>query len=303
MKRIVYLCVALLGFSVTMNDRANAADPERIVLWPDGAPEAVGTEEVDIPTLTIHAAPPEKRNGSAMLICPGGGYRHLAVDHEGQQIADWCNRMGTTAFVLRYRLGPRHHHPAPLDDATRAIRIIRHRADDWDIDKNRVAVIGFSAGGHLASTLATHFEPSIPDADDPLLRESSRPDFAILCYPVITFTKDAVHAGSRRNLLGDDPPQDLVASLSNETQVTAETPPTFLFHTVADRPVPVENSILFFQALRRAGVPAEMHLYEQGPHGVGLAQDRPALADWPDRCRNWLASHGFFGATAGDAAE
>lgn len=271
-----------------------ADEPQRIILWPDGAPGALGTEEADIPTLTVYRPADEKHNGSALLVCPGGGYRHLAVDHEGRQIAEWANRMGTTAFVLRYRLGPRYRHPAPLDDASQAMRWIRHQAETWRIDPRRVAVIGFSAGGHLASTLSTHYEPGDPAADDPLRRQSTRPDLAILCYPVITLSGPAAHAGSRRNLLGDDPPAELIAALSNERQVNAQTPPTFLFHTVSDAVVPVENSLLYFQSLRAAGVPAEMHLYERGRHGVGLAQSDPALAGWPEQCRQWLALHGFF---------
>ncbi len=270
--------------------------PQEVVLWPNGAPGAKGKGERHTPRLTVYRPTENTHNGSAMLICPGGGYGHLAVDHEGRQIAEWCQAMGTTAFVLRYRIAPDYHHPAPLQDATRAIRLMRHRADAWQIDPHRVAVIGFSAGGHLASSLATHYDAGDAAASDPIERQSSRPDLVVLCYPVITMKDPFTHKGSRRNLLGEHPSAELIERFSNQTQVTPQTPPTFLFHTGTDRAVPVENSLMFYTALRKAGVAAELHIYERGPHGVGLAQNRPELADWPDRCKNWLGIHGFFAA-------
>lgn len=287
---------AILFFAAGTRPRGQAA--ERLTLWPDGAPGAKGSEEADIPSLTIYRPKPERANASAVVICPGGGYGGLAVDHEGRQIAEWCNAMGSTALVLRYRIAPRYHHPAPLSDALRAMRTARARAGEWKIDPKRIAIIGFSAGGHLASSVGTHFDAGNAKAADPVERQSSRPDLMILCYPVITMSDPYTHAGSRRNLLGERPSAEMIERFSNEKQVTAQTPPTFLFHTATDPVVPSENSVLFYLALRRAGVPAELHIYEQGPHGVGLARQRPALSSWPTRCQAWLAQHGFFGASA-----
>jgi len=233
----------------------------------------------------------EKATGAAIIVCPGGGYGHLA-DHEGAPVAQWLNSIGITAFVLKYRLGPRYHHPAPLQDAARAIRTIRARASEWKIDPDRVGILGFSAGGHLASTLATHFEPGPANARDPIERLSSRPTLAILIYPVITM-RDKTHAGSKKNLLGDNPSAELVTLLSNEEQVTRDTPPAFLVHTTTDTAVPFENSLMFVAALRKAGVAVEFHLYERGPHGFGLGRDDPILSTWPARCADWLRVHGF----------
>ncbi len=194
--------------------------------------------------------------------------------------------------MLRYRLGPRYHHPAPLQDAARAIRTVRARAAEWKVDPERLGILGFSAGGHLASTIGTHFALGKDDAPDPIERVSSRPNLMILIYPVITM-KQQTHAGSKNNLLGRDPAPDLVALLSNEEHVTKETPPTFLVHTMTDAAVPIENSLMFVMALRKAGVPFEFHLYERGPHGFGLGEKDPILATWPARCADWLRVHGF----------
>jgi acetyl esterase/lipase len=282
--------VALLALGLTLS----AGDaPQVELLWPQGTPGAVGTEERDKPTLTIYLPPADKATGAGVVVCPGGGYGGLAVGHEGKDPAQWLNRHGIAAFVLRYRLGPRYRHPAPLQDARRALRIVRNRAKEWHLDPKRVGIWGFSAGGHLASTAATHFDDGKPDAEDPVERVSCRPDFAILCYPVITLQPPHTHMGSRRNLLGDKPDEKLVESLCNEKQVTARTPPTFLFHTSADRAVPVENSLLFYEALRKAKVPAELHIYEQGEHGVGLAVGRGAVSAWPDQLAAWLQTHQF----------
>lgn len=262
-----------------------------IVLWPEGAPGAVGHEPVDIPTLTPYLPPKEKASGAAIIVCPGGAYDHLA-DHEGRPVAEWLNSIGVTAFVLKYRLGPRYHHPAPLQDAARAIRTVRARAAEWQIDPERVGILGFSAGGHLAATVATHFDSGKPDARDPIDRLSSRPNLAILIYPVITM-KARTHEGSKESLLGPNPSPELVTLLSNEEQVTKETPPTFLVHTMTDTSVPVENSLMFVIALLKAGVPAELHLYERGVHGFGLGEEDPILRTWPDRCADWLRLHAF----------
>jgi acetyl esterase/lipase len=269
----------------------NAAPETPIVVWPAGAPSAVGNEPVDIPTLTPYLPPKDKMSGAAIIICPGGGYAHLA-DHEGRPVAEWLNTLGVTAFVLKYRLGPRYHHPAPMQDAARAIRIVRARAAEWGLDPQRIGILGFSAGGHLASTAGTHFDSGKPNAPDAIERVSSKPNLMILIYPVITM-RDQTHAGSKKNLLGDQPSPELVALLSNDEQVTKETPPTFLVHTMNDSAVPVENSLLFVAALRKAGVPFEFHLYERGPHGFGLGGKDPILATWPDRCADWLRLHGF----------
>jgi acetyl esterase/lipase len=217
----------------------------------------------------------------------------LAVDHEGRQVAEWLNARGVAAFVLRYRLGPRYHHPIELGDAQRALRFVRFHAADYGIASDRIGIWGFSAGGHLASTAGTHFDAGNANAAELIDRLSSRPDFMILAYPVISFTTPYTHRGSLRNLLGDNPDPKLVASLSNETQVTPETPPAFLFHTSTDSGVPAENSVLFYLALRKAGVPAEMHIYERGDHGVGLALFDPILSSWPRRLEAWMRLHGW----------
>jgi acetyl esterase/lipase len=278
-----------------------------IPLWPNGTPGAKGTDpDKDVPTLTICLPKPEIATGSAVVVCPGGGYGMLAVDHEGKQVAEWLNSVGVAAFILKYRLGPRYHHPAMLDDAGRAIRTVRAGKDRWGLDPHKVAIIGFSAGGHLASTAGTHFDAGKPDAEDPIERVSSRPDRLILVYPVVALATPYGHSGSLHNLLGDHPTQELVESLSNERQVTKDTPPTFLAHTNADSGVPAENSLLFVLALRKAGVPVELHLFERGVHGLGLgggaAQFKiapdPAFQMWPKLCEKWLKNQGFLDKTA-----
>jgi len=264
------------------------------LLWPKGAPGALGEEERDKPSLSIYLAPAEKANGAAVVVCPGGGYGTLAKDHEGHQVAVWLNGLGVHAFVLTYRIAPRYRHPAPMLDVQRAIRTVRARAGEWKVDPARIGVWGFSAGGHLASTAVTHFDGGKPDAEDPIERASSRPDFGVLVYPVIVLDKPYTHQGSKRNLLGDrvNDPQ-LVEDLSTEKRVTEKTPPCFLFHTTADTGVPPENSIDFYLALRKAKVPGELHIYERGPHGVGLGNDKhPELKSWPDRLAAWLEVRG-----------
>lgn len=287
----VALCLWLALFAVTLFAQT-AAQPEAMPLWSQGAPGAKGAAPEDIPSIQLYSAPAEKSTGAAIVVCPGGGYAHLAP-HEGHDIAVWLNSIGVTAIVLKYRLGPKYQHPAMMQDVQRAIRTVRARAAEWKIDPNRVGIMGFSAGGHLASTAATHFDSGNAGASDPVERQSSRPDVAILCYPVITLTDPFAHKGSRKNLLGDAPSTELVNLMSNEKQVTDKTPPTFLFHTQDDSVVPVENSLLFAAALRQAKVPYEMHIYETGRHGVGLAKDNPALSTWPKLLENWLRARKF----------
>ena len=272
----------------------NFADAQTnpIILWTDGAPGAVGKTAEDIPTLTPYFPAPEKANGGAIIICPGGGYSRLSSVKEGSAVAEYLNSLGITAFVLKYRLGMRYPQPAPLQDAARALRTVRARAEEWDLDANRIGILGFSAGGHLASTLSTHFDSGKSDSKDRIERVSSRPDLQILIYPVITMS-ELTHAGSKKNLLGENPPPELVKLYSNELQVTKDTPPTFLVHTMTDTAVPVENSLLFVAALRKAKVPLEFHLYEQGPHGFGLAPTNPILASWKERCADWLVVRNF----------
>jgi enterochelin esterase family protein len=267
--------------------------PQEYLLWPQAAPGAVGDERADRPTLTRYIPPADKATGAAVVVCPGGGYGALADDHEGRQVARWLNSTGVTAFVLKYRIAPRYHHPAPIQDAQHALRTVRAQANEWHVDPGRIGIWGFSAGGHLASTAGTHFDAGKPDAEDPIERVSCRPDFLILAYPVITFTEPTTHGGSRHNLLGPDFDPKLALELSNEKQVTAQTPPTFLFHTDADKGVVPENSVLFYLALRRGGVPAELHIYEKGAHGVGLAPKDAILSSWPERLAAWMKGRGL----------
>jgi acetyl esterase/lipase len=266
-------------------------DVVTIPLWEGGAPGALGEQDADRPTLTVYRARTAVPTG--IIVAPGGGYGNLAMNHEGRQVANWFNALGVTAFVLKYRLGPRYHHPTELGDAQRAIRIARARAHEFGIVPDRLGMIGFSAGGHLVSTAATHFDAGNPSSADPIERVSSRPDFVILGYPVISFKPEITHSGSVRNLLGENPAPALLQELSNELHVTDRTPPTFLFHTNADTGVSAENSVRFYLALRAAKVPAEMHIFEKGPHGVGLALGDPMLSEWPVLLANWMRGRGL----------
>ena len=294
--------IGSLVMAISMTSLAcHAAEPTTYPLWPEGAPGALGKEAADIPSITAYLASPEKATGASVVVCPGGGYGALAIDHEGKQVAEWLNGVGVSAFVLKYRLGPKYRHPMMIQDAQRAIRTVRSKASDWKLDPHRVAILGFSAGGHLASTAATHFDDGDPAAKDPIDRESCRPDRAILVYAVIAMATPYGHSGSKTNLLGPNPPEELVKSLSNETQVTKNTPPTFLAQTNEDRAVPAENSILFVLALRKAGVPVEFHMFEKGQHGLGLGGGLPshnikpdaAFGAWPGLCETWLKNQGF----------
>lgn len=284
--RLWFVSALLLLAVVAVHSRQK--EPRVVTLWEQGAPGAVGAEEQDRPTLSVFLPEANRATGTGVVICPGGGYVRLAIDHEGVQVARWLNSQGVAAFVLKYRLGPRYRHPAPLQDAQRALRFVRSRAAELGLNRGRVGIMGFSAGGHLAATAATTFDPGRADASDPIERESSRPDFAILAYPVISCAEPYAHRFSCETLLGTNADRRLMEQLSNERRVTAETPPTFLFHTNEDDGVPPENSVAFYLALRRAGVPAELHIYERGKHGVGLAPTDAVLSSWADRLADWL---------------
>jgi acetyl esterase/lipase len=265
--------------------------PKPELLWTGAMPDAKGDATEFKPmftSFTLDAKDP-KNTGAAVVVCPGGGYQNVAIDHEGWQIARWFNAQGVSAFVLDYRhRGRGYGHPAPMHDAQRAVRTVRARAAEWGIAPNKIGIMGFSAGGHLASTVGTHFDAGKPDASDPIERASCRPDFMVLCYPVIVFQSPCSHVGSQQNLLGKDAPKNLIESLSNEKQVTPQTPPTFLFTTDEDKVVPPENSVLFYLALHRANVPAELHVFQTGRHGLGLAQKTPGTSAWPELLKAWM---------------
>jgi len=296
MKNYVMMPLIIVSLAVVTSAQTSSMERKIELLWPGGAPGAVGQEPADRPTLEFFLPPAGKANGTAVIVCPGGGYGMHAMDHEGNQIGEWFNALGVAAFVLKYRLGPRYRHPAPLQDAQRAIRYVRHHAKELGVAPDRIGIMGFSAGGHLTATAGTHFDNGDAQAADPLSRMGSRPDFLILAYPVISFTESYTHKGSRKNLLGDAPDAQLVENLSNEKQVTPQTPPTFLFHTNEDTGVPPENSVAFYLALRKAKVPAELHVYERGKHGVGLAQKDPILSTWSARLADWLRTRGLIPA-------
>lgn len=268
-------------------------------LWPEGAPGALGKKDHDIPTLTVYLPPSTNATGdlAAMVVCPGDGYARLSP-HEGDHYARWLNERGIAAFVLKYRLGTNgYRHPAMLQDAARAVRTVRARAAEWNVDPQRIGIMGSSAGGHLVSTLLTHFAAGDPKAADPIERVGSRPDLGVLCYPVITLSEPFVHGGSRTNLLGAKPSWKLVRELSNERQVTSNMPPCFIWSTADDRSVPVENSLEFAAALRNARVPFALHIYEHGRHGLGLGTregyDTAKLLPWTHELERWLKDQGF----------
>jgi acetyl esterase/lipase len=288
MKLLTMTLVAAAGL-------AQAQTPDTLPLWENRAPGALGDSDADRPTLTIFRAAARQNPVTSVIVAPGGGYVNLSMDKEGRQVASWFNAMGVTAFVLKYRLGPRYHHPIELGDVQRAIRLVRSRALQFGVAPDRIGMMGFSAGGHLAATAGTRFDDGNASAPDEVDRVSSRPDFLILAYPVISFDPAIAHAGSVRSLLGDNPAPALLQELSADLHVTAKTPPTFLFSTNADTAVPAENTIRFYLALRQAKVPAEMHIFENGPHGVGLDLGDPALSLWPTLLTNWLRGRGLLG--------
>lgn len=281
----------------------SGAEREIIPLWPEGVPDArpeLGDEYVEegrvhrvqVPTLTHFPAPSDRRTGAAFIICPGGGYQRLSVGKEGNDVADWLNSLGIECFVLKYRL-KEYGHPAPLRDVLRAIRIVRSRAGEFGIRPDRIGVIGSSAGGHLASSAATLFGHPDGRTGHALDAVDARPDLCVLMYPVILMEGPAAHRGSRDALLGPTLDAEGLELLSTDRQVTPRTPPTFLFHTGEDNSVPPENSLAFYSALRRHGVAAELHVYERGPHGAGLARQLGTAAGWPDACTAWLRERGW----------
>lgn len=303
-------CLLVLALAAMLPPLTRAAD-NIIPIWPEGVPNAQpnGGDEyekdgrifnVQRPTLTFYAPDPAKANGTAVIICPGGGYVRLAIGHEGGDIAQWLRSLGVTTFVLKYRLGE-YGQPAPLQDVLRAIRLVRSRAAEFHIAPDRIGVFGGSAGGHVATCAGTLYDLPAGKTGAPLDAVSGRPDFLMLVYPVVTMKDPYVHAGSRRHLLGENPSPELIAQWSTEDHVTKDTPPTFLMHTQEDQTVPCENSILFYEALRRAGVPAELHLYEKGAHGVGMAPGHGTTSDWPQQAAAWLRMRGLLPPAAAAA--
>jgi acetyl esterase/lipase len=256
-------------------------------LWPEGAPGAKGNDAEDAPAVQIFLPSESTDRGAAMVVCAGGGYG-CRMDYEGPVVGRWLAARGIAGFVLRYRVGPRYNHPAQMMDAQRAVRFVRAHAAEWDIEPQRIGIMGFSAGGHLASTVSTHFAVGDPTSGDPVERVSSRPALQVLLYPVITMGVDT-HGGSRKNLLGPDPSAEFVDLLSNEKHVTRETPPAFVYHSTEDQAVPVSNSDAYAAALNRAGVPCTYIRGAFGPHGGGVNDN------WAPQCLAWLRERGFGG--------
>ena len=300
-KNLLIVVLALLVWAIPAAAQATkpgawnedpTAETKVMRLWEGAAPGALGDAEEDRPTLTLYAVSEEHAPGPAVIVLPGGSYEWLATNHEGRQIANWLNAIGITAFVLKYRLGPKYHHPVELGDAQRAIRMVRARAKEFAVFPDKIGVMGFSAGGHLASTAETHFDAGNAGAADAIDRVSSRPDFAVLCYPVISLVADYTHTHSRDNLLGENPSEELEKELSSELQVTKETPPTFLWSSTTDEVVPAENSVAFYMALRKAGVSAELHIFAEAPHGVGLDLRDASVGMWGELVVEWLRGRG-----------
>jgi acetyl esterase/lipase len=284
------LSIVILAAVLLMVHAAGAQETSEFVLWPDGAPGAKGKAAHDVPSLTIYRTANARAGGATVIICPGGGYQRLAP-HEGRDYALFLNQRGLNCFVLKYRLAADgYRHPSMMQDGLRAIRYVRANAEKFQLDPKRVGIIGTSAGGHLASTVLTHFDAGDPAAVDPIERQSSRPDFGVLCYPVITMGPLS-HAGSKKGLLGDDPSDELVKLLSNELQVSAQTPPCFIWHGLDDKSVPVENSLMFAEALKKQGVPFELHIYQSARHGIGLGDRNPPFTNalaWTGDLVQWL---------------
>ena len=290
--------LSLLFLALTMMTQAQAPSPssaeilkglpQPVFLWPNGAPGALGSAEADMPRL-YPFVPQAKSTTAAVLVIPGGGYTHVAIGHEGFQFARWLNALGMTAFVLDYRVSP-YRYPVEIQDGMRAMRYVRTHATDYGIDPNRIGVWGSSAGGHLASTLGVHGNDAapLPEKTDSADQADARPNFMVLSYPVIDMQASIAHVGSMKNLLGETPDPQMQQKFSNQLNVNAQTPMTFLFATTGDATVPVENSLDFYRALERAHVPVEIHIYEYANHGCGLCGTIPSLETWPLLLRNWL---------------
>jgi len=287
------------------------AQQKTLNIWPGGIPGLIFNdsyveksttgegfitrfEKTTNPMLYIFLPPKEKATGTAVLICPGGGYSALAFGHEGNAIASWLNDNGIAGIILKYRLPSdlimKDKSIGPLQDAQEAMRIIRRNAVMWNIDPKKVGVIGFSAGGHLASTLSTHYAEKVYDATDTV---SARPDFSLLIYPVITMDASFTHAGSRKNLIGENPSDDAIKRFSNELQVNEDTPPAFMVHSADDQTVPVKNSIVYYEQLVNYKIPSELHIFQKGGHGYGLGGSRDTQSAWPGLCISWLKASGF----------
>jgi acetyl esterase/lipase len=301
----------LFFITLFMSNLSLSAQEKIINLWPDKIPGAIKkpsykeegnytngkpmrASKVTDPTLAVYPAATDKATGTAIIICPGGGYAGLAMDHEGYQVAEWFNSFGVAAFVLKYRLPSdsimQDKTIGPLQDAQEAIRLVRRQAKQWGIDPHKIGIIGFSAGGHLASTASTHFKDKVYESAD---TTSARPDFSILIYPVISMESTITHGGSRVNLLGRSPSPELITKFSNDQQVTSDTPPAFLVHATDDGAVPVMNSINYLLALRKNKVSGELHIYEKGGHGFGLGRTKGTESTWPEACKYWLKVKGF----------
>lgn len=293
LQRVAAIAVFAAAAAAPAAACAQQALPAPVPLWQHGAPGSLGTGDEDTPTITPFLPSAGTATGAAVVIFPGGGYQHLATEKEGVVPAHWLNGLGIAAFVVKYRLGPRYHHPAMLQDAQRSVRWVRAHAHQFGINAQRIGVLGFSAGGHMASTAGTHYDAGDSASADSVDRVGSRPDFMVLLYPVITMDSTFTHRGSLHNLLGANPSPELVHLMSNETQVTRDTPPAFLVATTDDETVPVENSLALYRALHAANVPAELHLFEHGRHGFGLAPGDPVLSTWTSLCANWLRAHGW----------
>lgn len=298
-KLILLLAIILVALpGITQNkilplwegDPPNYLETNEVTIWDTS--DIVRVRLVQKPDIAIYLPSKKNATGEAVVICPGGGYHILAYDWEGSDIARWFNSHGIAAFVLKYRLPISNSnvipHISPLLDAQRALRLVRYHADEWNIDSQKIGIMGFSAGGHLASTLSTHHDGGDPSKDDPVDRVSCRPDFSILVYPVISFTEEFAHSGSRKALIGENPGKKLVNYFSNELQVNEDTPPAILIHSDDDKGVPVENSIAYYKALRAHNIPSELHIYPYGGHGFSLAIGRGHLSTWPDRVIEWI---------------
>jgi acetyl esterase/lipase len=309
MKKI-HIFPGLVFILLIFTQMANSQD-KVINIWPeDSLPCSNGIVEEDqvnekghlknvqLPTLSVYLPSKRKATGAGVIICPGGAYWILAIEHEGYEVAEWFNDFGVAAFVLKYRLPTSDNvtckQEVALKDAHRAIRLVRSKANEWELDKEKIGIMGFSAGGHLASTAGTRWDLGNYRSDDPIEQQSCRPDFQILIYPVISLDTTITNKGTKRALVGEEPHESLIRHFSNELNVTTKTPPAFLLSTYDDG-VKVENSIRYFMALRKYGIPAEMHIYEKGGHGYGLNRTQEAVKTWPERCRDWMKTREIIG--------